>query len=120
MEQLQQSETKSKDVEETFTQPKAPSAILTNVSVAATSVSEPTSLQTSQKGSSSAEAITLKPTTSKEESLEAEPLSQPQTSAPDQLKAPQTSIGKTFPPADRMIGKFVDWVSTLINLDIAN
>eukprot|EP00794_Sanderia_malayensis_P003092 gene3092-3558_t len=104
MEQLQNSEAKSKNLEASLSKPKAPAATLANVTVAvASSVSEPTSLQSSQKGgSASADTSTLKTSTAKDDttSLDAAeqlPAQSAATSAAESLKTVQSSTGQTLP-----------------------
>ena len=97
MEQTQQSEATAKNVEKSMSQPLGPSAVLTNVSTAASSGSDSTSLQVSQKPA--ADAVGLKSTSEKDESSDAV-----QTTTADAPKPPSTSAPSAFSVSEKFPG----------------
>ena len=98
MEQTQLSEATAKNADKSIGQPQAPSAILTNVSSAASSGSDSTSLQVTQKPVS--DSGNLKSTSEKDETADSA-----QAPAVDSTKLP--SIPPGFSSTDKVSGMLV-------------
>lgn len=98
MEQTQLAEATAKNMEKSVSQPMAPSAVLTNVSAAASSGTDSTSLQATVS-----ESAGLKATIEKDESNDA---SAPPASTADIAKPPPTSMAPLFSSAEKVSGKY--------------
>ena len=99
MEQTQLSEATAKSTEKTISQPQAPSAVLTNVSSSASTGSDSTSLQVTQKPAP--DSGNLKPTSEKDESCDPT-----QTSTSEPTKLPSTSMTQVFSASEKLPGTF--------------
>ena len=97
MEQTQLSEATVKSAEKSIGHPQAPSAVLTNVSSAASTSSDSTSLQVTQKPVS--DSNNIKATGEKDE-----PSDTVQTSTSDSTKLPPTSIAPVFSASEKLPG----------------
>lgn len=105
MEQTQLSEATAKNAEKSISQPQAPSAVLTNVSTAATSGTDSTSLQTTVS-----ESTDLKATTEKDEPMETAVAT---SNANATKPPPSTSMALVFSTSEKPPGMLYRFLASI-------